>query len=65
MSKKDNYQKLKQQLDEVVATLQNEELDVDKAMDQYEQGMKLIQQLETYLKDSEAKVKKVKAKFDA
>jgi exodeoxyribonuclease VII small subunit len=63
-SKKDTYQTLKAELDDIVASLQQDDLDVDKAMEQYERGMKIVEQLETYLKASEAKIKKVKAKFE-
>lgn len=57
------YQTLRLELDAVVARLQSDELDIDEATKQYERGMQIIQELETYLKTTEVKIEKVKAKF--
>lgn len=44
-----NYQTLKHQLDEIIASLQDEQLDIDEAIKLHEQGQKVIVQLEKYL----------------
>lgn len=59
-----NYQELKAELDEIMLSLQQEDLDVDKALDHYQRGLELVQQLESYLKDAENKIIEIKAKFN-
>lgn len=58
-----NYQALSSELDEVMVALQQENLDIDKALVAYERGLELVQQLEQYLQDAENKVKVLKVKF--
>lgn len=58
-----NYENLKAELDEVLISLQQEDLDVDKALELYQRGLELVQQLETHLNEAENKVKELKAKF--
>lgn len=58
-----NYQELKTELDEIMLLLQQEDLDVDKALAHYQRGLELVQQLESYLKDAENKIVEIKAKF--
>lgn len=58
-----NYQKLRAELDEIVESLQTTEADIDGAVIKYERGMEILKQLESYLKTTENKVKKIKADF--
>jgi exodeoxyribonuclease VII small subunit len=60
MAKQFNYAETSQDLDEVVASLQSPSISVDEALIQYEKGMKLLEELETYLKDAEHKLTKLK-----
>lgn len=60
---KPNYESLKAELDEVLIALQQEDLDVDKALEHYQRGLELVQDLEIYLATAENKVKELKAKF--
>ena len=60
---KASYEELKAELDSVMAALQQEDLDVDKALEYYERGLVLVKQLEDYLKTAENSVKQLKAKF--
>jgi exodeoxyribonuclease VII small subunit len=62
--KQPSYQELNNELESVLAQLQSGDLDIDEATKAYEQGMKLIQQLETYVKEAENKITKVKASFE-
>lgn len=58
-----NYQELKNELDGIMLSLQQDDLDVDKALEYYQRGLELVQKLEAYLKDAENKIVEIKAKF--
>ncbi len=62
-SKQPTYEELKSQLDEIMSALQQDDLDVDKALEYYQKGLELVQALETHLKTAENKVAELKAKF--
>lgn len=59
-----NYQVLSAELEAILGRLQSGELGIDDALEQYEQGMKIIEDLQKYLKQAENKVTKIKQKFD-
>jgi exodeoxyribonuclease VII small subunit len=59
-----NYETLKAELDAIMLTLSQEDLDVDKALECYERGLELVKTLETYLKTAENQVSELKAKFN-
>lgn len=59
------YAELKQELDSLLDTMQQDNISVDDALKQYERGMVLVQQLELTLKEAENKITRLKAKFDA
>ena len=63
MNKVLNYKQLSEELETILNKLQSGELDIDDAIKQYEQGMAIVQQLQTYLKQAENKVTKVKQSF--
>ncbi len=63
MVKEKSYQELRAELDEIVSNLQSDLLDIDESTKQYEKGMQIVGELENYLKKSEIKIEKVKAKF--
>lgn len=58
------YSELKQQLDIVLESLRQDDIDVDDALKAYEQGMELVGLLEAKLKTAENKITKLKQKFD-
>ncbi len=58
------YRELNDELEAILADLQTDELDVDKAIAKYERGMEIVKQLEEYLQKAENKVKAVKAALD-
>jgi exodeoxyribonuclease VII small subunit len=62
---KKDYKVLSAELDDVLAELQSDDLDVDQAVALYERGMKLAKELEAYLTDARNKVSKVKANWEA
>lgn len=64
MTAKDiDYRALNEELEGLLAELEAGDSDVDQAIKQYQRGMEIVAQLETYLKTAENKVKKVKASF--
>ena len=60
-----DYVSLKTELDSVMLELQREDLAVDAALQHYERGLELVQQLEHYLKTAANRVTELKAKFRA
>lgn len=57
-----NYHKLNEELDIILNELQSGELNIDEAVKKYEHGMKIVSELETYLKTAKNKVIKIKTK---
>lgn len=58
-----DYQKLSAELDKILDEMQSTDIDIDEAVKKYEQGMKILAELESRLKTAENKVKKVRADF--
>ncbi len=55
------YRQLQTELDEAMAKLQADDLDVDEALELYDQASKLISQLQKKLKQAENKLNKIKS----
>lgn len=62
---KANYKELSQELDSILAELQQDDLDVDKALEYYQRGLELARQLENYLSEAENQIRDIKSKFTA
>jgi exodeoxyribonuclease VII small subunit len=60
MAKAKDYQTLSAELDEVLAMLQRPDIKVDDAVKLYEEGLRLIAQLETQLQQAENKITQLK-----
>jgi len=58
MSKAFDYRAKSSELDMIVADLQNPEIDIEEATKLHAQGLKLVGELEEYLKNAENEVKK-------
>ncbi|HEU4984186.1 MAG TPA: exodeoxyribonuclease VII small subunit [Nitrososphaera sp.] len=58
---KQDYQTLSEKLDAVLAKLQAPDVHVDEAVKLYEEGLKLISELEKHLKQAENKIEKLKS----
>lgn len=54
------YQELSDQLEKIMSELQDGQLDLDQAIEKYEEGIKIIKQLEKQLKTAENKIIKIK-----
>lgn len=61
--KKIDYHELQTELDEIMAKLQREDIDVDEALKAYERGLNIVKELEQYLAGAENRVREIKAKF--
>lgn len=55
-----SYAELMQELDHVVSELERPDIDVDAALQLYEQGVTLTKQLDSYLSDKEHKLVELK-----
>jgi exodeoxyribonuclease VII small subunit len=58
--KKTDYQIVKTQLDDVLAKLQQPDVQVDEAVELYRQGLALASELEQYLEQAENTIKQLK-----
>lgn len=61
---KSDYQTLQAELDEILAELQRDDLDVDTALKHYQRGLELTKKIEQYLKTAENKITRLQAKAD-
>jgi exodeoxyribonuclease VII small subunit len=59
------YPQLSKELTELLEWFENEDLDLDKAVAKYEQAVKLLAEMENYLKTAQNKVKKISARFES
>lgn len=59
MAEKKSYKELQTELDEVLGELQSAELDIDKALELYKRGQKLIGQLEDYLQNAKNEIEQL------
>lgn len=64
MAKTPTYQDLSAELDEIMAQLQAENIDIEAAVKAYARGMTIVAELEKQLKAAENKVKKIKLQFE-
>jgi len=64
MANQKSYQALRTELDNIVGSLQDSQLDIDQAAKAYERGMTIIKELEAYLKTAENKIIKLTKSFE-
>lgn len=58
---KPTYQELKQELDIILAELQQDDTDINQALTKYQRGLELVKQLEAQLKDAKNTISKLQA----
>lgn len=63
MSDKTDFSKKLKKLEDIVEWFESEDIDLDKAVDKFEDGMKLAGELKKYLETVENRVEKVKKSF--
>ena len=63
MSSKEDYRTLQSQLDAVLEELQAGDIDIDRAAELYEQGLKLIEGIKAHLAQAENTITKLTADF--
>lgn len=56
-----DFKLLSNELDKILAEIEQPTIDVDKIITKYTRGVEIIAMLKKYLKESENKVKKIKA----
>lgn len=59
------YQQLSGELNRLIDWFESDAVNLDDAVEKYEQAMELLKQMEDHLKTAENKVKKISVKFDA
>ncbi len=64
MTKEIDAAALSQELDEILAKLQSDDINVDEALNLYKRGVTVTEQLETYLKTAENKITKLKINLE-
>lgn len=57
--KQESYRNLRQELDEILNSIQSGDLEIDEATKQYERAMAIVAKLEKYLSEAENKITKV------
>lgn len=62
--KPQTYQEMSDQLSELVEWFESDSVNLDEAVEKYEQAMELLKRMEDYVSTAENKVKKIAAKFD-
>lgn len=55
-----NYKELKDELEQIIAKLESDEVDLDESIELYEKGQKLVASLEKYIQKADLKIKKIK-----
>lgn len=63
--KNQDYKTLRRELDDVLESLDSDVVDVDETVRLYEKGIKLVKELEDYLKSAENKINKVSTKLES
>jgi exodeoxyribonuclease VII small subunit len=59
-----NYQQMADRLDTLISWFESDLVNLDEAIEKYEEAMRLLKQMEDHLKSAENKVKKIAVKFD-
>lgn len=60
MKKDKSYRQLNKELEEIIYQLDNELDDIDKSVELYKEGERILKQIEDYLKGAKTKINKVK-----
>ena len=58
------FAKKLEQLETITASLEQDGVDLDKGLAQFDEGMKLVSELRAYLNEAAGKVEEIKQKYD-
>jgi len=61
----ETYQQLSDELNRLIEWFESDTVNLDEAVEKYEQAMELLKRMEKHLKSAENKVKKISVRFDA
>ena len=61
--KSKNYKQLSEELAEIILWFESADVDLDKAVEKYEQAEQIMNQMQEYLATAENKIKKITAKL--
>jgi exodeoxyribonuclease VII small subunit len=56
-----NYSQMSLELDEILLWFESGDVDLDEALNKYQQALKLIDEMESYLKTAQNKIQKISA----
>ena len=59
-----SLEKMSKQIEDILAELESGDVDLEKSVQKYEEGLNLIQKAQKKLKDIEGKVEIIKKKFE-
>jgi exodeoxyribonuclease VII small subunit len=59
------YKELTDKLDKNLAWFESDDIDLDSAVDKYQETIQQIEAMEAYLKTAQNKIKKIATKFDS
>ena len=62
MNKDKSYRQLNKELEEIIYQLDNELDDIDKSVELYKEGERILKQIDDYLEGAKTKINKVKSK---
>jgi exodeoxyribonuclease VII small subunit len=65
VQKSPNYKQMADELARLVEWFESDSVNLDEAVDKYEQAMALLKRMEEYLAVADNKVKKITARFDS
>jgi exodeoxyribonuclease VII small subunit len=57
-----NYRQMASELDQIMQWFESGDIDIDEAINKYEEARKLIVEMEKYLKTAENKIKKISSR---
>jgi exodeoxyribonuclease VII small subunit len=64
MAQNKSYREMAEQLDQIMLWFESDDIDIDEAVKKYEEAVKLLDEMEKYLKTAENKIRKITTKKD-
>jgi exodeoxyribonuclease VII small subunit len=64
MAQNKSYREMAEHLDQIMLWFESDDIDIDEAVKKYEEAVKLLDEMEKYLKTAENKIRKITTKKD-